>query len=473
MQTKLIKRKCTLLLLALGLFCTSCSAGEDRALTETELTENEAAETGTAETELSETGAAETELPETESPHWLEDISGSYFKAGDFKYRLEISPGESDQFHALKVTIQTRDLESEYRNWSNVMVTLQELTVPYDTAGGSVKLEDRSPLSFNLNGSITLADGTEAAGDYYSFEENLIMPDAFLRPLNGTDLIGLTSEDMRLIRNEFYAVYGRTFLSSELQEYFENKPWYRKLVQPDSFNDTILGGMVKRNVEFLKEAEENYDPDTAEALKQEYGKLPQAPYLDILPGRGEVLLTIESVSDKAEDCGIYYKARGTIGLPLTFTAGQKRELEAGGALEVDAASLAGLFTEGVSGPGIWLKNAENSQYGEYVLLRTPEKEEEDGFYADAVYDSDTGVYKLWHNSGDTIFQRVYEGDIYVLKGACEEYYRNFDFLGNNQSESAGTFRVIDFTETEDSAYQGNYIVTDGRGYIKALYYYGD
>lgn len=413
------------------------------------------------------------ESPEIPSSSRLEFICGSYFKAGDFRYRLLIAPGRPDQQNTLQFTFQTRDLESDYKNWSNVMVTLQELAVSYEDTGISQQLEDKYPLSFNLDGSITLEGSSETAGNYYSFEDNLIMPDAFLRPLNDTDLIGLSPDVMKLIRNEFYAVYGRPFQSAELQSYFGNQPWYHSTGQPEDFNDDILGGMVKRNAEFLKRAEESYDLDSARMLENTYKSLSKTPYLSLLPDKGEVLVTIDSSSKMAQDCGIYYKAQGVIGLPLTFTPQQKRELEAGDTLELDGSNLMDILAQWADGSGAWLKKAENLQYGEYVLLHSPDENEENGFYVEALYSSDTGVYNLWHNSGDTIFRKVYEGDIYVLKGASEEYYRYFDLPQTSQNESAGKFRILDFNEPDGTPYTGNQIVVDDKGYLKALYCYGD
>ncbi|MCQ4838052.1 YARHG domain-containing protein, partial [[Clostridium] symbiosum] len=37
----------------------------------------------------------------------------------------------------------------------------------------------------------------------------------------------MSREDLRIIRNQFYAVYGRKFQSADLIEYFEAEPWYR------------------------------------------------------------------------------------------------------------------------------------------------------------------------------------------------------------------------------------------------------
>lgn len=44
----------------------------------------------------------------------------------------------------------------------------------------------------------------------------------------------------------------------------------------------------------------------------------------------------------------------------------------------------------------------------------------------STYNPDSGLYSFWANSADTRFKRVYQGVVYVLKGACEEYYGYFD-----------------------------------------------
>ncbi len=60
----------------------------------------------------------------------------------------------------------------------------------------------------------------------------------------------------RYAKNEIYARYGRKFNDRELQEYFNNRPWYNGTIEPDKFDESMLSDVEKKNVEYLKWCEE-------------------------------------------------------------------------------------------------------------------------------------------------------------------------------------------------------------------------
>ena len=54
-----------------------------------------------------------TEAPTSEAPEnkeW-EQFCGSYFKAGDFRYRLSVIPGEAEERDNLSITVYKRSME--------------------------------------------------------------------------------------------------------------------------------------------------------------------------------------------------------------------------------------------------------------------------------------------------------------------------------------------------------------------------
>ena len=91
-------------------------------------------------------------------------------------------------------------------------------------------------------------DGSDLAeenpGDY-------IIPESSKRLLTEEDLEGLSSEQLRLARNEIFARHGRIFGSSDLQEYFESKSWYKGTADSDEFQDSSLSEIESKNVEFI------------------------------------------------------------------------------------------------------------------------------------------------------------------------------------------------------------------------------
>lgn len=423
-----------------------------------------------------ETGAGE------ETPDLLENgvsagasaLCSSYFKAGDFRYTMEIVPGGPEERDTLSVTVNKRSMEPQDWERSNAAMGLGVYRLPYSNGISSYSLTnemkgaagttaDAMELSINPDGTVSLDGNGEAAGIYYTCEDNLELPESFYRPLNGTDLIGLDKERMRIIRNQFYAVYGRKFQNEELNAYFGAKPWYQGTAEPAQFDDRLLGGLIKRNISFLQEAENEFDANEAEKQKQEYDALSPAPYLSLLPTSGEILVTLAPDREHAEDKGIYYRAEGTISVPITLTQKQYRAL-------LDGEELA-VTTDELTGEQKTLKKSEEQEYGQFVF-----GDELEGDYVMSSYDSGTGLYSLWADSADTRFKRVYQGDIYVLKGACEEYYGYFNMKREELKESAGNYRVMDFEDQSPygpQEYSGNVLVRDSKGYVKALYFWGD
>ena len=103
-----------------------------------------------------------------------------------------------------------------------------------------------------------------------------------LNQANDAYLIGLSGEDIRILRNQFYAVYGRTFRDKTLQAYFDSQPWYIGSCDGEDFDLSALSGMEKRNIRFLLETEEERDEEEHEKTRNAYETLTEAPYLSLL-----------------------------------------------------------------------------------------------------------------------------------------------------------------------------------------------
>ena len=90
--------------------------------------------------------------------------------------------------------------------------------------------------------------------------------------------------------------------------------------------------------------------------------------------------------------------------------------------------------------------------------------------ANASLDLKNGLYTLWYMSDDTIMKTVYEGDIFILKGATRGDYPGLIAASKDQRE-------LKIPESEEDIWNkevwSNRIRHDGRGYITAVYYLGD
>lgn len=458
----------------LTLLLTSCQRTDGQTKAPDQSTPEHNQTTAAPQTSQPQTEQSEAESSGRESAIQAEALYGSYFKAGDFGYHMEISPRGINEKDILSVVFSSkRTTDPEYAIRSNVLTILHEFHLPFMKDAALYDLSDLNSehgsaytIELNPDGTVSLRGDTLAAGDYYAYEGNLILPDALNRPLNAADLIGLDKEQMRLLRNEFYALYGRIFQTEKVKSYFESQPWYRGTIPAGQFDDNVLGGMLKRNAAFLKASEDTYEEEQAQSQQTAYENLKTAPYLDLLPAHGEFSVTIKSDPSHAADEGIYYRAKGTISVPVTVTPAQYEALESGRDVEI-AMDAAGKEIS-------ILKKLPDSFYS--LIPAGSEKEEYGNYDVMLFYEPFLKVFCMSRNSADTIFMEIYAGDIFVLKGATEEYLNYFDFPAN-RAESAGSFRIIDFEETEGAGealpYSGNMPVFDSKGYLKALNYWGD
>lgn len=75
-----------------------------------------------------------------------------------------------------------------------------------------------------------------------------IFPDSDKRYLDEDEIYSLNESTMRIARNEIYARHGRRFSDPELQEYFDNQPWYTGLYDPQEFDD--MGNSIFNEYEY-------------------------------------------------------------------------------------------------------------------------------------------------------------------------------------------------------------------------------
>lgn len=390
-------------------------------------------------------------------------IYGEYFKAGNAMYRLSISEAAPQEGGFLYISILRRDLE-----YSRYNTGLQEFHVVYKEGEDVYEVKDEITgqnyrITFGEDGTVIVegeAGEAEELGTFYAFDTNLLMADIFERPLCHADLIGLSKQDLRILRNQFYAVYGRKFQDESLREHFESKSWYQGNIDPNAFDDEIFGRLEKSNIAFLQEAEDRFDEKWAEEEKKAYEGLAEAPYLELLAEEGEVAVNLQKDAGSAKDMGLYYEVQGSISLPVVLTQDEYRLLHQGEKLEIVMDELTGETAELSKGDG--LQSAYIISQGDY---------QSEG---DLVYDEELGGYRLWEGSDDTVFRKVYEGNIYVLKGAIDEYVGYFEMPEDEIPEGTSEYGEMEFTgDDSEETYWANRPVWDKKGYLKAMFFFGD
>lgn len=94
-------------------------------------------------------------------------------------------------------------------------------------------------------------------------DSEYIFADSSDRLLTDADIRGMSAKELNYAKNEIYARHGRIFNSQELADYFKSKSWYEGTRSPSDFDDhgdSILSETEKKNIEFLKKAEEALQP---------------------------------------------------------------------------------------------------------------------------------------------------------------------------------------------------------------------
>lgn len=72
----------------------------------------------------------------------------------------------------------------------------------------------------------------------------------------GISLDSMDSNTLRIARNEIYARHGRKFKAEDLQRYFNSCPWYYGYIEADSFDESILSEVEKKNIQYIQSLED-------------------------------------------------------------------------------------------------------------------------------------------------------------------------------------------------------------------------
>lgn len=392
-------------------------------------------------------------------------VCKAYYRAGQVRLIAYIVPGDhGTNTKKLTVNIFCRNLDFKHA-WNLLMEAdmyyqpdIQEYTLNGTDGGGNMKTY---VLRFTADNAFTLEGEGAETGDYcdwITWNNQLILPDSLGRLLNETDLAGLDQKTLRLLRNQFYATYGRKFQDDELKTYFEGTDWYRGLVEPEDFDEEALTILEKKNLEFVKNAEALFDEKKVQEYREAYNQLPAAPYLKLLPYTQVIGMKF---GQNAVDKGIYYCVQGTISLPVTISEEQHRKMELGERVEVTVNTLTRetAFLE---------KLNEGSYFNYQIALQTGSQGSGSELIrvhlAEGAYD---GGYTVSQNMLGMIMKPVYKGDIYVLKGADTGTGYQFDDL----ADGTGTCQKIEFHGNSSAEYEGNRLIRDQKGYVKGIYYF--
>lgn len=94
-------------------------------------------------------------------------------------------------------------------------------------------------------------DGNQITED----NEEYILPESDKRQILETEIADFTDEQRQLAINEIYARHGRLFDNQDIQDYFEQRPWYKGTIEPAEFDEAILNDYEKNNIKLLERTE--------------------------------------------------------------------------------------------------------------------------------------------------------------------------------------------------------------------------
>lgn len=218
-----------------------------------EVKEMKAAETEAAAAEVAETKAAETEAPAAEvaEPKAAETEAPA----------AEVKEPKAAETEAPAAEVaETKVAETEAPATEVAETKATETEAAADSEKGS-KFEDLSgvdlfalsPENQETKETETKEKETEAAEDTRS---EYIFADADTRYLTQEEVDKLSLQAVCYAKNEIYARHGRKFLSTELQEYFNDKSWYQGTVEAEKFSPSVFNKYESDNIQILVKAEE-------------------------------------------------------------------------------------------------------------------------------------------------------------------------------------------------------------------------
>lgn len=71
------------------------------------------------------------------------------------------------------------------------------------------------------------------------------------KSVTDVDLAGKSAFELDIIRNSIFARHGRQFVNQELQNYFNNQPWYRPIYSPQEFPNNLLSNLERKNAAYI------------------------------------------------------------------------------------------------------------------------------------------------------------------------------------------------------------------------------
>ncbi|MCD8104335.1 MAG: YARHG domain-containing protein, partial [Lachnospiraceae bacterium] len=130
------------------------------------------------------------------------------------------------------------------------------------SSSGSTSSGSSSSGTSSSSGSTSSGSSGTSAGSSSTAatDSSTIIEGISSRYISESELYGYDLSQLRLIRNEIFALNGRMFVSEDLQEYFSKKTWYVPIYTPEEFDADLfshLNEYEKANLNLILAYEES------------------------------------------------------------------------------------------------------------------------------------------------------------------------------------------------------------------------
>ncbi len=106
----------------------------------------------------------------------------------------------------------------------------------YDPGNGDYQYTDGSGSGSSGGGS----SSGDSSGSTASTPSDVILWGISERYIDESELYNYSADQLRLIRNEIFALHGRIFNSQDLRDYFSQKSWYVPTYAPEDFDANMF-----------------------------------------------------------------------------------------------------------------------------------------------------------------------------------------------------------------------------------------
>ncbi len=162
---------------------------------------------------------------------------------------VQITESNIDYIDTGTMVFDVKHLEA----W-NAVENANASTSSSSSSDSSSTSDQNSGSTSNQNTSIASSGSNSTPSSYY-YSGDYVLPNSSSQLLTYADIQGLTSDELRLARNEIYARHGRKFDDNALQSYFNSKSWYTGTIDPDDFSQDMLSSIERSNVSFIESYE--------------------------------------------------------------------------------------------------------------------------------------------------------------------------------------------------------------------------